>query len=84
MDEERGARVLDESVGEEDEEAEEVRWIGFRATGGGAPFLDVELVVEVERRRSIGVCCDCDLVVMIEGSLSDVWEMFFVKEEVAL
>lgn len=83
MDGVRSARELDERVGEEDDEAEEVRWMGFRATGGGAPFFDVELVVEVERRRSIGVCCDFDLVVMVGGSLSDVSERLLVKEETA-
>ncbi len=32
--------------------AGEVRCTGLRTTGGGA-FLDVELAVEVERRRSV-------------------------------
>jgi hypothetical protein len=35
------------------EDGDEVRWTGFLATGGAA-FLDVELFVEVERRRSAG------------------------------
>ena len=41
-----------DSVGEEAEEGEEVRWDGFRPTGGAA-FLDIELVDDAaERRRS--------------------------------
>jgi hypothetical protein len=63
-------------VGEEVAEAEEVRWIGFRATGGAA-FLDVELVVEVERRRSIAVCGwgGGGFVVML------IWDRLFVSVE---
>jgi hypothetical protein len=40
-----------DKVGEEVEDRDEVRCIGLRATGGGA-FFDVELIVEVDRRRS--------------------------------
>ena len=48
-----GARETLAKVGGEAKEGDEVRWLGFRATGGAA-FLDDELFVEVERRRSAG------------------------------
>jgi hypothetical protein len=38
-------------VGDVVREGEELKCTGFLATGGG--FLDVELVVDVERRRSV-------------------------------
>ncbi len=41
-----------DSVGVDVDEGEDVRWTGFRATGGGA-FFDDELVVEVDIRRSV-------------------------------
>ena len=39
-----------DKVGEDVSDGDDARCTGFLATGGG--FLDVELVVEVERRRS--------------------------------
>lgn len=57
----RGGRILRllvekaetlERAGEEDREGE-VRWTGFRATGGGAFLEELDVVVEDERRRSI-------------------------------
>jgi len=47
---------LEDRVGDEVSEGELVKCTGFRATGGGR--LDVELVVEVESRRS---CVDVRL-----------------------
>ena len=41
-----------DKVGVDFDEGKDVRWTGFRATGGGA-FLDDELVVEVDMRRSV-------------------------------
>jgi hypothetical protein len=48
-------------------EGEEVRWTGFFATGGEA-FLGVELLVEVERRRSAGFGGGVGL--LVEGGTS--------------
>ena len=62
------------------EQGEEVRWIGFRATAGGGP-LDVELFVEVERRRSL--CCGggkTGLLVEDWTSFRDVWNKPLLSE----
>lgn len=43
----------EDGAGEDVRDGEEVRCIGFLATGGA--FLDVELIVELDRRRSSSV-----------------------------
>ena len=50
-----------ERVGLDVEDGEEVRCLGLRATGGGA-FFDMELVDDVDKRRSITAGCDCPTV----------------------
>lgn len=64
---------LAERVGDDVSEGEAVKWTGFRATGGGR--LDVELVVEVESRRSWAA------VRVGAGALliNDVWDKFLAK-----
>jgi len=66
---------LEDRVGDEVSEGEPVKCTGFRATGGGR--LDVELVVEVESRRSrADVGSDGGMtVVFVDGVLfKEVWE----------
>jgi len=48
-----------ESIGDEVLDGDEVRWTGLRPIGGGI-FFDVELVVELESRRSDD-CCEASL-----------------------
>ena len=62
-----------DKVGEDVRDGDDARCMGFLATGGG--FLDVELVVEVERRRSSFVA-----VGRVEGSRLD--ERFKPSREV--
>jgi len=72
-------------VGEEVRDGEaEVRWMGFFATGGAR--LEVELLVEVERRRSVveRVVWGGILGFIVDGRLSkDVWDRFLVREDMA-
>lgn len=56
-----------------------MRWAGLRATGGAA-FLEVELFVEVERRRSVGLGGGMGLFAGAGVSFKDVWERSLVSE----
>jgi hypothetical protein len=66
-------------VGVDVEDGEKARWAGFRATGGAA-FLDVELVVEVERRRSAGFGAGLGLVVEGRISFRDVCDTVLLSD----
>jgi hypothetical protein len=61
------------------EDGDEVRWTGFLATGGAA-FLDVELFVEVERRRSAGFGGGIGLLAEGETSFKDAWDRVLLSE----
>jgi hypothetical protein len=73
-----------ERVGLDVDDGEEVRCFGLRATGGGA-FFDVELVVDVDKRRSGTSGCDCPAAgLKVEVLFSKaVWEKPLAKEDTA-
>jgi len=68
-----------DKVGEEVDDLDEVRCMGLRPTGGGTFFV-VELVVDVDERRSIGEGGR----EAVEVLFTDVWERFLGKEETAV
>lgn len=71
-----------DKVGDAVDDRDEVRCTGLRATGGGA-FFDVELVVEVDRRRSeIGGCLKV-MEVAAEASCNEARERFLASAETA-
>jgi hypothetical protein len=69
----------DDNVGDEVDDREEVRCTGLRATGGGV-FFDVELVVEVDRRRSAAG----GGTEVVEAFFKEVWARFLDKVETAV
>jgi hypothetical protein len=69
-----------DKVGDAVGDRDEVKCTGLRATGGGA-FFDVELVVEVERRRSeVGGGLNV-VEVAAELSCKEAWERFLASAE---
>jgi hypothetical protein len=69
----------DDNVGDEVDDREELRCTGLRATGGGV-FFDVELVVEVDRRRSVAG----GGIEVVEAFFKEVWARFLDKAETAV
>jgi len=68
-----------DKVGDDVDDLDDVRWMGLRPTGGGTFFV-VELVVDVDRRRS----SDEGGREAVEVLFTEVWARFLDKAETAV